>query len=99
MATYRIICTNQEPARNPPQHAHIVAVGVGNSTANYTSRFTLAQVLQMMTSGDKFYTQGVSSGKIASVEKYHCTSCSQSHIRSTADRVSDNNLDNLPNCA
>jgi len=27
MLTYRIVYTNQEPATEPPQHAHIVAVG------------------------------------------------------------------------
>ena len=39
MATYRIICTNQEPANKPPQHAHIVAVGVG------IDRLTILKVL------------------------------------------------------
>lgn len=29
MATFRVICTNQEPASQPPKHAHIVSVGVG----------------------------------------------------------------------
>lgn len=98
MATYRIICTNQQPADKPPQHAHIVAVGVGVEPTRYTQSFTLAQVLQMMTNGDRFFTQGVKTGKTAWVEKYVCTSCNQWHIRSTPDAVLDNNLDNLPYC-
>lgn len=98
MATYRIVCTNQQPANNPPRHAHIVAVGVGIEPTRYTQSFTLAQVLQMMINGDKFYTQGVRTGKIAWVERYSCSHCNQWHIRSAADAVTDNNLDSLSSC-
>jgi hypothetical protein len=98
MSTYRIVCTNQEPASQPPTHAHIVAVGVGDDSSHATNRFTLGQVLSMMTSGDIFFTKGIESQKIALVEKYWCTSCSQFHIRSAADSVKDNNLDNLRYC-
>lgn len=98
MTTYRIVCTNQLPANKPPQHAHIVAVGVGIEPTRYTQSFTLAQVLQMMVNGDKFYTQGVRTGKTAWVERYACSSCNQWHIRSAPDAVSDNNLDSLSSC-
>jgi hypothetical protein len=98
MATYRVICTIQEPASQPPQHAHIVAVGVGASTDHYDQRFTLPQVIQMMTNGDRFFTYGPRSGKTAWVEKYFCPHCHQYHIKSTADAVEDNNLDSLPYC-
>jgi hypothetical protein len=98
MTIYRVICTNQEPAHQPPQHAHIVAIGVGTSTDHYSQRFTLLQVIQMMNNGDRFYTQGSQSGKTAWVEPYFCPHCRQNHIKSTADAVSDNNLDSLPYC-
>jgi len=98
MSTYRIICTNQEPASQPPQHAHIVAVGVGNSTNRYDQRFSLQQVIQLMDNGNLFYTQGPQSEKIAWVEKYICPHCRQYHIKSAADAVYDNNLDSLPYC-
>ena len=55
---YRIVCTEQEPAQNPPKHAHIVAVGTGSDPNSATSRFTLTQVIQMMDTGDRFYTRG-----------------------------------------
>jgi hypothetical protein len=98
MAIYRVICTNQEPASQPPQHAHIVSVGVGTITEHYNQRFSLPQVIQMMTNGDCFYTQGPRSGKTAWVEKYFCPHCRQFHIKSAADAVIDNNLDSLPSC-
>jgi len=61
---YRIVCTNQEPVPNPPQHAHIVAVGVGNDPNAASQRYTLTQVLQMIDNGDGFYTQGTQTGKV-----------------------------------
>jgi hypothetical protein len=99
MATYRIVCTNQIPATKPPQHAHIVAVGVGSDPGKYNASISLNQVIQMMNNGDKFFTQGINSGKIAWVEKYTCNYCNQTHIRSTPDKVADNNLDSLPYCS
>ena len=98
MTTYRIICTIQEPASQPPKHAHIVSVGVGTTTDHYNQRFTLPQVILMMNNGDRFYTQGPQSGKSAWVEKYYCPHCRQYHIKSAADAVLDNNLDSLPYC-
>jgi hypothetical protein len=99
MANYRIVCTEQEPASQPPQHAHIVAVGIGTTTDHYNQRLTLSQVIQMMDHGDRFFTMGAQSGKSAWVEKYYCTYCRQYHIKSAADAVRDNNLDNLPYCS
>lgn len=95
---YRIVCTEQEPAPNPPQHAHIVAVGVGNDPDAANKRFTLAEVLSMMDTGDNFYTVGTRTGKSAWVEKYWCSHCSRHHIRSSPDATTDNNLDSLRYC-
>jgi hypothetical protein len=98
MASYRVICTNQEPASQPPQHAHIVSIGVGNTTDHYNQRFSLQEVIKMIDRGDQFYTVGQQSGKTARVEKFVCSHCRQYHIRSSADAVHDNNLDSLPYC-
>jgi len=98
MTTYRIVCTKQEPASKPPKHAHIVSVGVGDDPNNASAQFSLAEVINKMSAGDKFYTKGIQSGKVASVEKYWCAHCQQNHIRSSPDAVQDNNLDNLRLC-
>ncbi len=98
MTTYRIVCTEQQPASQPPTHAHIVAVGVGDNPDSATTRFSLTEVIRKMDTGDRFYTKGTQSGKVASVEKYVCTYCRQYHIRSSPDAVKDNNLDSLRYC-
>ena len=94
----RIVCTEQEPAPNPPKHAHIVAVGIGNDPNRADKRLTLNQVIHMMDNGDNFYTIGLQTGKSAWVEKYFCRSCNRYHIRSAPDHTTDNNLDNLRYC-
>lgn len=98
MTNYRIVCTEQMPASRPPQHAHIVAVGVGDNPDNATTRFTLDEVIRKMDSGDTFYTKGTESGMVANTEKYYCGHCQQYHIRSTRDAVKDNNLDYMRYC-
>jgi hypothetical protein len=98
MTTYRIVCTEQQLAWQPPKHAHIVAVGTGTDPDKASQRLTLAEVIQMMDNGNRFYTQGVKTGKTAWVEKYWCSHCRQYHIRSNADAIADNNLDNLRYC-
>lgn len=98
MANYRIVCTYQEPVSQPTKHAHIVRVGTGTVPSTYTKTWTLNEVLAAMRMGDTFYTQGQTSGKTARVESYSCEYCGQTRIRSTPDRVTDNNLDSLPRC-
>jgi len=98
MAQYRIVCTNQEPVNYPHSHAHIVAVGTGNDPNKADQKWSLDQVLAAMDRGDKFYTRGERSERVAGVEKYNCTYCRRTYIRSTPDAVQDNNLDNLRRC-
>jgi hypothetical protein len=98
MARYRIVCTNQEPVNEPNRTAHIVRVGTGSTADRYDRLWTLNEVLLAMDRGDTFYTQGAQSGKVAEVEKYVCSGCRRTYIRSNADAVTDNNLDNLPRC-
>jgi hypothetical protein len=97
VAAYRIICTVQEPVTAPVSHQHIVRVGTGNETG-WSNMWSVDQVLGAMNQGDTFYTQGKTSGKVASVERFVCTRCRRTYIRTTADAVPDNNLDNLPRC-
>lgn len=99
MASYRIVCTEQEPVTQPTTHAHIVAVGTGNDPDSADKRWTLNQVLAAMDEGQTFYTQGKNSGKVARVEKYRCQLCRRTYIRSAPDAVQDNNLDNLRRCS
>lgn len=98
MADYRIVCTVQEPADQPPTHAHIVAVGTGTDPAQAAKRWTLDEVLTAMDRGDRFYTQGERTGRVALVEKYVCARCRRTYIRSNPDAVADNNLDGLRPC-
>lgn len=98
MTDYRIVCTTQEPAPNPPQHARIVAVGVGNDPDKASQRITLSEVLRLLRSGNRFYTKGERTGKIAFVEAYMCAACGSEHIRSKPDATTDNNLDSLRYC-
>ena len=98
MAEYRIVCTTQEPSNVPNDRAHIVAVGTGSSASTHNKYWTLSEVLAAMASDDTFYTFGETSRKRAKVDKYTCPWCSKTHIRSGADAVTDNNLDNLPKC-
>ena len=98
MASYRIVCTEQEPFNEPTSHAHIVAVGTGTDPDKADKRWTLDEVLSAIDRGDTFYTKGKQSGKTAIVEKYTCTLCRRMFIRSRPDAVTDNNLDSLRRC-
>lgn len=98
MARYRIVCTTQQPPQVPNDRAHIVAVGTGSSAMKYERYWTLGEVLEAMDRRDTFYTFGETSLETASVHRYVCQWCSRTHIRSSPDAVTDNNLDNLPNC-
>jgi hypothetical protein len=96
---YRIICDNQQPVAVPKNHAHIVQIGTGTTTQHYEKLWMLAQVIAAIERGDTFYTQSPSTGKQAAVIVVACGVCRHNIVRSTADAVADNNLDNLPECA
>ena len=85
MASYRIVCVEKG-------RGGIHAVGTGTDPGKATERWTVAQVRTAIRGGDRFYTQSPSTGKIADVEPFDT-------IRSRADHVTDNNLDNLRACA
>jgi hypothetical protein len=99
MTRYRIVCTEQEPVNEPARRAHIVAVGTNTNGAEIANeRWTLQQVLELMDRGHEFYTQGLTTGKTASVKPFVCPYCSRRHLKSAADSVTDNNLDSLRFC-
>lgn len=99
MATFRIVCTEQEPVYQPHSHAHIVRVGTGDSSG-WSQKWTKDQVVQAIRSRrHNFYTYGTTSGQTAWVQAVRCSSCSGWIIKSAPDAVRDNNLDNLPACA
>jgi hypothetical protein len=93
------VCDNQMPVYLPKQHAHVVEVGIGTSPTQWTQILSLATVLGMMDRGETFYTVSVNTGKIARILAVNCANCGHRIIRSSADAVSDNNLDDLPDCS
>jgi hypothetical protein len=99
MATYRIVCTVESPSGHSNQQTHIVAVGVGDDPSEAQLKWTLDEVLRAIDRGDLFYTKGVNTGKVALVEKYSCAPCRRLHIRSAADKVTDNDLNRIPHCS
>jgi hypothetical protein len=90
MADYKIVCVTK--AGTSP-HQHIASVGVGTL---FDTR-TVTQVRALLAQGHRFYTVSPSSGKTAFVSSYDCA-CGVKTIRSHADAVTDNNLDNLGPC-
>jgi hypothetical protein len=97
MVSYRIVCTDQEPAGASHDAAHIVAVGVGDDPSGADRRFEVDEVRAKIDRGTTFYTKSEATGKTAEVEKYDC-SCGYETIRTNPDDRIDNNLDNLREC-
>jgi len=97
MVSYRIVCTDQEPAGASHDAAHIVAVGVGDDPNGADKRFEVEEVRAKIDRGTTFYTKSESTGKTAEVEKYDC-SCGYETIRTNPDDRIDNNLDDLREC-
>jgi hypothetical protein len=89
MSTYRIKCVTKNAAAG---HEHIIGVGV----AGESKPLTVTEVYARMHQADIFYTVSPSSGSIAVVHRDEC--CGIATLRSGADAVLDNNLDNLDPC-
>ena len=95
MGTHRIVCvTTQEP------HRHIIAVGIGDSAGNVKTTHNTRDIRANIDKGEIYETYSPSTGKTARVNKDTCKidGCTVETLRSTADAVSDNNLDNLKGC-
>jgi hypothetical protein len=96
MSDYRIVCVNTE---HP--HRHILKVGTGTKADQYSRTWTVKEVRDALEAGDRFYTVSPSTGKEADVRADTCKepNCTVKTIRSKADAVTDNNLDNIGACA
>jgi hypothetical protein len=96
MATYRIVCVDTEYP-----HRHILAVGTGDDPDAASARWTTAQVRSALADGDRFFTVSPSTEARAEVRRDDCPEpgCTFKTIRSDADAVTDNNLDNLRACS
>ena len=92
--TYRVVCVN---LKNPSRHEHILTVGTGTDPDSATQQWAVERVRAEISNGTRFYTESPSTGDEAEVEPYLC-GCGVKTIRSTADAVTDNNLDNLRPC-
>jgi len=91
MATHRIVCVDHGDV---PRHTHIISVGISKDGKKLQAsrRVTVADVRTALRAGERYYTVGLTSGKTADVEPYDCA-CGYLTLRSTADVVKDNNLD------
>lgn len=90
MSVFQITCTNKKSYLCG--HEHIEWVGVRDETRP----LSVSDVYRLMDAGHRFYTVSPSTGAVALVEKFHCYHVDT--IRSAADAVADNNLDNLRAC-
>ena len=92
MAAYRVVCVDTE---HPHRHITHVCTGSAPDTANKC--WTVAEVRTAIINGDTFYTVSASTGKRAGVRLDDCriAGCTIKTIRSDADAISDDNLDNL----
>jgi hypothetical protein len=95
MTTYRIDC----PVFSGNAHGgrgHIIAVQVTGPTM-VSLRQLVQEVRSRIAAGDYYYTVSPSTSLRATVEAYNCW-CGVQTIRTKADAVHDNNLDNMRVC-
>jgi Protein of unknown function (DUF3892) len=93
MSDYHVTCVTKSMPR-PDEHGHIIVVGTADG-----KYFAVSEVeRKIRREGDAFYTLSASTGKRADVEPYVCPDCHLLTVRSTADGIQDNNLDNLNPC-
>ena len=96
MATYLIKCVNMEHS-----HSHIVSATVQRyRNGKYEDRQTMSitTIRRKLEDGDTFETYSQSERKFTDVDPDTCRfpRCTVETIRSRADAVTDNNLDNIP---
>jgi len=90
VTAFQVTCVNKK--LHLSGHEHIEWVGIKGE--RYA--VSVGDVYRLMDAGHRFYTVSPSTGAVALVEKMHC--CRVDTLRSAADAVRDNNLDNLPSC-
>ena len=94
---HRVVCDNLVPVDQPKTHAHIVEVGTGTTPQHYDRLWSVAEVIAA-TAGAMLHTLSASTREAARVIVVRCSVCGQQIIRSSADAITDNNLDSLPDC-
>jgi Protein of unknown function (DUF3892) len=92
MSEYQVTCVIKEPYTD--NHGHIVSIGIRVGTEQKT--LTTHEARLLLGVGHRLYTVSPSTGATAEVEGYRCHGVNT--LRSTADAVRDNNLDNLDSC-
>jgi Protein of unknown function (DUF3892) len=95
VASYRILCVDTEHA-----HRHVTKVCTGKKADRYSRTWTVEEVRDALEAGDRFYTLSPTTGKEADVTAEDCSvdGCPAETIRSKADAIMDNNLENMPSC-
>jgi hypothetical protein len=89
VSEYLITCVRRS-APTETGHQHIIGVGIG------THQATVEDIYLLMDAGHTFRTVSPSRGREVPVTKYRC--CGVDTLRSYADGLWDNNLDNLTEC-
>ena len=91
MADYQIVCVDRAGGTG-----HITHVGV----SGLPGVMTVAQIRASIARGNSFFTVSPSTREVAAVEPYDAVELNQTieTIRSAADAVPDNDLDNLGAC-
>jgi hypothetical protein len=90
MSAFQITCVSKKLYLS--SHEHIEWVGVKDER----QPLSVGDVYRLMDARHRFYTVSPSTGAVALVEPLHC--CHVDTLRSSADAVRDNNLDDLPVC-
>lgn len=96
MADYRIVCVTEH--KNAGHDGHVVDVGTGVRADTYTQKWTVTQARRAIDLGHTFHTISRSTGRRAEVRKWQC-GCGYRTLKSDADALADNNLDNMPPCS
>lgn len=92
------MCDNQVHVDQPKTHAHIVEVGP-EPRRSTTTVFGASPRSSTAKARGEVSTHSVHlRGEAARVIVVGCSVCGQQIIRSSADAVTDNNLDSLPDC-
>jgi hypothetical protein len=94
-----VVCVNKALSVGAT-HEHITHLGLGDA-AGYRSRITVAEAIRQlrMPFGDRYYTVSPTTGRRAEVIEGGCEACGQRpYVRTTADGISDNNLNSLTYC-
>ena len=94
----RIVCVEREPVFLPKHHPHVARVGTGLEPGTLARLWSVEEVIEAFARGDSFFTRSSSTDLIARIEIVACDVCGRRILRSAADAVTDNDLDELPAC-